>query len=46
MTLPKAKPRKKGVLKLAMKNRTGIKAVDLANRKVNRFLTQVLTHQF
>jgi len=43
---PRKHARKKGILKLAMKNRTPLKIVDKANRSVNRFLTQVLGHQF
>ena len=43
---PKPKPRKKGILKLAVKNRSGLKIADKANRSVNKFLTQVLSHQF
>lgn len=43
---PQKPVRKKGILKLAMKNRSGIKIADKANRTINKFLTQVLTHQF
>lgn len=43
---PRKHARKKGILKLAMKNRSGIKVADKANRSINKFLTQVLTHQF
>jgi hypothetical protein len=43
---PRKPRRKKGILKLAIKNRTGIKIADQANRNVNRFLTQILGHGF
>lgn len=43
---PQKHARKKGILKLAMKNRSGLKIADKANRNIHKFLTQVLTHQF